>query len=74
MVRAHIGKGLGFLGTAPGLGESISGAILSDESIRQSKLDGTPFAKVLIDAGIVPGIKVDAGAHSAGLSQGMDAK
>jgi hypothetical protein len=31
--------------TAPGLGESISGAILFDETIRQQKKDGTPFAK-----------------------------
>jgi len=48
--------------TAPGLGESISGAILFDETIRQQKKDGTPFLKVLADAGIIPGIKVDAGA------------
>ena len=48
--------------TTPGLGESISGAILYDETIRQQKRDGTPFLKVLTDAGIIPGIKVDAGA------------
>jgi fructose-bisphosphate aldolase class I len=48
--------------TAPGLGESISGAILFDETIRQQKKDGTPFAKALVAAGIIPGIKVDAGA------------
>src|SRR5471032_362557 len=48
--------------TAPGLGESISGAILFDETIRQQKRDGTPFAKALAEAGIIPGIKVDAGA------------
>jgi fructose-bisphosphate aldolase class I len=48
--------------TAPGLGESISGAILFDETIRQQKKDGTPFVKVLTDAGIMPGIKVDTGA------------
>ncbi|HEX3889939.1 MAG TPA: class I fructose-bisphosphate aldolase [Verrucomicrobiae bacterium] len=48
--------------TAPGLGDSISGAILYDETIRQQKRDGTPFIKVLADAGIIPGIKVDAGA------------
>lgn len=46
----------------PGLGECISGAILYDETIRQQKKDGTPFLKVLADAGIIPGIKVDAGA------------
>ncbi len=48
--------------TAPGLGESISGAILFDETIRQQKQDGTPFIQVITDAGIIPGIKVDAGA------------
>jgi fructose-bisphosphate aldolase class I len=48
--------------TTPGLGESISGVILYDETIRQQKGDGTSFVKVLIDAGIIPGIKVDAGA------------
>ena len=48
--------------TTPGLGESISGAILYDETIRQHKKDGTSFVKVLTDAGIIPGIKVDTGA------------
>ena len=47
--------------TTPGLGESISGMILYDETIRQRTKDGTPFIKVLADAGIVPGIKVDTG-------------
>src|ERR1019366_6367659 len=50
--------------TTPGLGESISAAILYDETIRQQKKDGTPFLKVLVEAGIIPGIKVDAGAKS----------
>ena len=45
----------------PGLGESISGAILFDETIRQHKKDGTPFVKAATNAGIIPGIKVDAG-------------
>ena len=48
--------------TTPGLGESISGVILYDETIRQQKKDGTSFLKVLADAGIIPGIKVDTGA------------
>ena len=48
--------------TTPGLGEFISGAILFDETIRQKTKDGTPMIKVLTDAGIIPGIKVDAGA------------
>jgi fructose-bisphosphate aldolase class I len=48
--------------TTPGLGESISGVILYDETIRQQKKDGTLFVKVIADAGIIPGIKVDTGA------------
>ena len=48
--------------TTPGLNESVSGAILYDETIRQKKKDGTPLIKVLTDAGIIPGIKVDTGA------------
>jgi fructose-bisphosphate aldolase class I len=47
--------------TTPGLGECISGMILYDETIRQQKKDGTPFIKVITDAGIIPGIKVDTG-------------
>lgn len=49
--------------TTPGLGEFVSGAILYDETIRQSGADGTPFLELLADAGIVPGIKVDTGAR-----------
>ena len=48
--------------TVPGLGESISGAILYDETIRQKTKDGALFVKVLTDGGIIPGIKVDIGA------------
>lgn len=48
--------------TAPSLGESISGVILYDETIRQQRPDGTSFVKVIHDAGIIPGIKVDTGA------------
>src|SRR5579862_9568344 len=50
--------------TTPGLGESISGAILYDETIRQQTKDGTPMIKALIAAGIIPGIKVDIGAKN----------
>ncbi len=48
--------------TTPGLNESISGAILFDETMRQKTKTGVPIVKVLTDAGIIPGIKVDAGA------------
>ena len=64
--------------TTPRLGESISGAILFDETIRQETKDGTPMIKVLINAGIIPGIKVDAGAkdlagHSGEkITEGLD--
>ncbi len=47
--------------TTPGLGNYISGVILYDETIRQSQKDGTPFMKLIQDAGIIPGIKVDSG-------------
>ena len=47
--------------TTPGLGAAISGAILYDETIRQRKLDGTLLVEVIINAGIIPGIKVDLG-------------
>ena len=64
--------------TTPGLAESISGAILFDETIRQKTKDGTLMIKVLSDAGIIPGIKVDTGAkemaghHGEKLSEGLD--
>jgi fructose-bisphosphate aldolase class I len=48
--------------TTPGLAESISGAILYDETIREAKKDGASFVSALNDAGIIPGIKVDTGA------------
>ncbi|MBA8882337.1 class I fructose-bisphosphate aldolase [Dokdonella fugitiva] len=48
--------------TAPKLGEHISGAILYDETIRQATKAGVPFTKIMMDAGILPGIKVDIGA------------
>ena len=45
--------------TTPGLGACLSGAILSDETIRQHQSNGTPFVEVLVKSGIIPGIKVD---------------
>ncbi len=47
--------------TTPGFSEGISGVILYDGTIRQSADDGTPFAKLLEQHGVVPGIKVDKG-------------
>lgn len=48
--------------TTPRLSECVSGVILYDETIRQQKKDGTSFVKVITDAGMIPGIKVDTGA------------
>jgi len=48
--------------TTEGAAEHISGAILYDETIRQSTSDGTPIPELLKAQGIIPGIKVDTGA------------
>jgi fructose-bisphosphate aldolase class I len=45
----------------PGAEKFISGVILYDETIRQNGADGTPLVKVLMNNGVIPGIKVDAG-------------
>ena len=47
-----------------GLGASISGVILFDETIRQKGADGTKLVDVLTGQGIIPGIKVDTGAKA----------
>jgi fructose-bisphosphate aldolase, class I len=56
--------------TTPGLEEFISGVILFDETIKQSAGDGTPFPELLKDKGMIPGIKVDAGAKDLALFPG----
>jgi len=56
--------------TAPGLSDAISGAILYDETIRTRTLADVPFAQALEMAGIIPGIKVDAGAKPLALHEG----
>ena len=48
--------------TTPGLSDYISGPILYDETIRQNTQSGVPFLKVIAEAGMIPGIKVDTGA------------
>lgn len=50
--------------TAEGLSEYISGAILFDETLRQSSAEEVPLVEIMQNAGIIPGIKVDKGAHS----------
>jgi fructose-bisphosphate aldolase, class I len=47
--------------SGPKLGEYLSGAILFDETLRQSQKDGTSFVKLMEKQGILPGIKVDKG-------------
>src|SRR5207248_5451884 len=56
--------------TTDGAEDFISGVILFDETIRQSALDGTPFPQLLASKGIIPGIKVDAGAKPLALAEG----
>ena len=64
--------------TTEGLERNVGGVILFDETLRQSTRDGVPFAKVLADRGIVPGIKVDKGTKPLPLyvgekiTEGMD--
>ena len=50
--------------TAPNANQYLSGAILFDETIRQSTRSGIPFAKYMADNGMIPGIKVDKGTHA----------
>jgi len=52
------------IATTPGLPDSIGGAILHDETIRQQTTTGIPIVEVLIKSGIIPGIKVDMGTQS----------
>lgn len=64
--------------TTKGIERAIGGVILFDETLRQSTRDKTPFATLLADRGIVPGIKVDQGskalAHFPGerITEGLD--
>jgi len=50
--------------TTPNLEEHISGVILFDETLRHATTEGIPFAELLSQKGIIPGIKVDKGAKS----------
>ena len=62
----------------PQIEEFISGVILFDETIRQVSDEGISFPKLLSDKGIIPGIKVDAGAKDMAnfpeekISEGLD--
>jgi fructose-bisphosphate aldolase class I len=56
--------------TANGIGEYISGVILYEETLRQKGHDGTLFPQLLMRSGMIPGIKVDAGAKDMALCPG----
>ena len=48
--------------TTPDFEKHTSGVILFEETLFQKGLDGVPFAQSLAKKGVIPGIKVDAGA------------
>ncbi|KAH0698985.1 hypothetical protein KY284_013200 [Solanum tuberosum] len=64
--------------SAPGLGNYISGAILFEETLYQSTVDGKKIVDVLLEQNIVPGIKVDkglvplVGSNNESWCQGLD--
>jgi len=64
--------------TTKGIGETISGVILFDETIHQAANDGRLFVGILASEGIIPGIKVDrgakplAGAPGEQVTEGLD--
>jgi fructose-bisphosphate aldolase class I len=47
--------------SAEAMSKYISGVILYDETLRQDAKDGTPLVKLIEQAGVLPGIKVDKG-------------
>src|SRR5450631_4832329 len=47
----------------PDINRYVSGVILFDETLRQAAANGDLFTAVLNHQGMIPGIKVDAGAH-----------
>src|SRR4026207_59320 len=60
----------GLLFTTPGIEQFLSGVILFDETIRQKTNDGVLFPDYLAKKGVIPGIKVDAGAKDMALHAG----
>lgn len=64
--------------TIKGLGEYINGVILYEETLGQSTKSGKPFAKLLEEQNMVPGIKVDMGliplinSSNEKITQGLD--
>jgi fructose-bisphosphate aldolase, class I len=64
--------------TTEGIGDYLSGVILYDETLRQEASDERSLPQVLLDHGVIPGIKVDKSTVSLPLSpdekftQGLD--
>lgn len=64
--------------TTEGLEEFVNGVILFEETLGQSTQSGQPFAELLSNKGIVPGIKVDkglvplAGTDGEKVTEGLD--
>ena len=64
--------------TTPGVEKFISGVIMYDETLRQQTSSGMPFAAMLSERGVVPGIKVDkgvtplAGSPREKITEGLD--
>jgi fructose-bisphosphate aldolase, class I len=46
----------------PHAADFVSGVIMYDETIRQRTASGKPLINILLDQGVIPGIKVDSGA------------
>lgn len=60
----------GLLVSAPGIAQFVSGMILFDETLRQKNDSGVSYPKILEEAGMIPGIKVDTGAKPLALHEG----
>jgi len=64
--------------TAPGLSDTVSGIILSDETFGDALADGQPFPQACRDRGVLPGVKVDTGTSplpkgdGATITEGLD--
>ncbi|XP_026449627.1 fructose-bisphosphate aldolase 1, chloroplastic-like [Papaver somniferum] len=64
--------------SAPGLGNYVSGAILFEETLYQSTVDGKKIVDILAEQNIIPGIKTDkglvplAGSNDESWCQGLD--
>jgi len=56
--------------TSPGIENYISGVILFDETLRDKTSKGIRFPQLLLDKGILPGIKVDTGAKDLAMYPG----